>query len=445
MHRRLDQDRRELADLEERLGHFGESDRPVAELDAAVRELEMMERRSAARPHTRRRPPAKLADAAGIVATIERDEVARLRQALTLLAGRIGLDPIAADLPAVQLPVRADELVGRAERAATDAAQRAETARAAADELDVTLAERGALLGIRGADDFAARLHGAVDSLHAAQRELAEIERHARDGHRLFRARDSAATESEIFAQVATDLQANRFPRYLLARFHERLALGASARLQALSHGAFSFVGEDPDPLAVVDHRRGRRVRGAGTLSGGERFLASLALALALSDIASGSAGRLDCLFLDEGFSSLDGEVAGGRDRCRRANGRPRPPGRRHHPPARRRRTPGRRHPRQQGPQRRQPRRRSGRTPGVRPTRADGSAVTCGQIGGDIRTNVTALLSENAPTDHHRRRRPHSDPQVAREARTGRSSSQPTETCAERAPRCVARNRSTAR
>ena len=309
VHRRLDQDRRELADLEERLGHFGESDRPVAELDTAVRELEMMEQAVSSSTTYATQAAAKLADAAGIVAAIERDEVARLRQALTLLAGRIGLDPIAADLPAVQLPVRADELVGRAERAAADAAQRAETARAAADELDATLAERGAVLGIRGADDFAARLHGAVDALHAAQRELAEIERHARDGHRLFRARDSAATESEIFAQVAVDLQANRFPRYLLARFHERLALGASARLQALSHGAFSFVGEDPDPLAVVDHRRGRRVRGAGTLSGGERFLASLALALALSDIASGSAGRLDCLFLDEGFSSLDGEA----------------------------------------------------------------------------------------------------------------------------------------
>jgi exonuclease SbcC len=218
------------------------------------------------------------------------------------------MEPLPADLPSSALPVRADELVGRAERAASDATHRAEAARARADEHDASLAARGAAFGIQGANDFAARHHAAAQALRTAQVELAEIERHARDGYRLARAGSSAETEAQVFAQVAADLQANRFPRYLLARFHERLALGASARLQALSYGAFSFVGEDPDPLAVVDHPRGRRVRGAGTLSGGERFLASLALALALSDIASGSAGRLDCLFLDEGFSSLDGE-----------------------------------------------------------------------------------------------------------------------------------------
>lgn len=308
VHRRLDRDRRELADLEERLGRYGQTNRPVAELDAAVRELEMMEQAVSASTTYATQASAKLADAKSIVAAIERDEVAKLRQALTLLAGRIGMDPLPADLAANALPVHADELVGRAERAASDAGRRAEAARAAADALDAALGARGAAFGIQGADDFAARHHAATQALRTTQAALAEIERHAGDGHRLARASRSAEIEAEVYAQVAADLQANRFPRYLLARFHERLALGASARLQALSHGAFSFVGEDPDPLAVVDHRRGRRVRGAGTLSGGERFLASLALALALSDIASGSAGRLDCLFLDEGFSSLDGE-----------------------------------------------------------------------------------------------------------------------------------------
>jgi exonuclease SbcC len=59
----------------------------------------------------------------------------------------------------------------------------------------------------------------------------------------------------------------------------------------------------------VVDVRRGERVRAAGTLSGGETFLARLALALGLSDVAAESSGRLDCLFLDEGFSTLDADA----------------------------------------------------------------------------------------------------------------------------------------
>ena len=46
--------------------------------------------------------------------------------------------------------------------------------------------------------------------------------------------------------------------------------------------------------------------RGVKTLSGGETFLASRALALALVELAGRGGGRLDALFLDEGFGSLD-------------------------------------------------------------------------------------------------------------------------------------------
>jgi exonuclease SbcC len=80
-------------------------------------------------------------------------------------------------------------------------------------------------------------------------------------------------------------------------------------RLQELTNDAYRFAGTGADALAVVDMRRGERLRRASTLSGGERFLASLALALGLSDIAAESGGRLDCLFLDEGFSTLDADA----------------------------------------------------------------------------------------------------------------------------------------
>jgi exonuclease SbcC len=63
----------------------------------------------------------------------------------------------------------------------------------------------------------------------------------------------------------------------------------------------------------VIDHRNADERRPAKTLSGGETFQASLALALALADqlagLAAGGAAKLESIFLDEGFGTLDPET----------------------------------------------------------------------------------------------------------------------------------------
>jgi exonuclease SbcC len=106
---------------------------------------------------------------------------------------------------------------------------------------------------------------------------------------------------------------------YALAARLEEVAVAATERLRRMSHGRYSFVhSDDAGPrgtrgglgLDVLDDYSGT-VRPAKTLSGGETFLASLALALGLADVVAGQAGGspLDTLFVDEGFGGLDAET----------------------------------------------------------------------------------------------------------------------------------------
>ncbi|MBD0322869.1 MAG: hypothetical protein ICV72_05705, partial [Aldersonia sp.] len=99
----------------------------------------------------------------------------------------------------------------------------------------------------------------------------------------------------------------------------EEVAIAASGRLRGMSGGRYEFVHTDvAGPrgkrgglgLDVRDDYTGE-VRSAKTLSGGETFLASLALALGLADtVAEHCGGRvLDTIFIDEGFGTLDSET----------------------------------------------------------------------------------------------------------------------------------------
>ncbi|MZE81163.1 SMC family ATPase, partial [Streptomyces sp. SID5475] len=107
-----------------------------------------------------------------------------------------------------------------------------------------------------------------------------------------------------------------RLESYVLAARLEQVAAAASLRLQRMSAGRYTLVHSDARAsgrgrsglgLHVIDAWTGRE-RDTATLSGGETFFASLALALGLADVVTDEAGgaRLDTLFIDEGFGSLD-------------------------------------------------------------------------------------------------------------------------------------------
>ncbi|WP_297363623.1 SMC family ATPase [Thauera sp.] len=138
-------------------------------------------------------------------------------------------------------------------------------------------------------------------------------------------ARDSGAIEAEYrvvghLADIANGTNGRNltFQRYVLAALLDDVLRAASLRLAAMSRGRYQL--ERREDLAdarraggldleVFDEYTGRS-RPASTLSGGEGFMASLSLALGLSDVVQAYAGgvQLDTLFIDEGFGSLDPE-----------------------------------------------------------------------------------------------------------------------------------------
>lgn len=110
------------------------------------------------------------------------------------------------------------------------------------------------------------------------------------------------------------------FENYILQYYFRRVILEANRRLEHMSDGRFSLCQKQEESsrgktglnLDVLDRHTGK-VRDVGTLSGGESFLASLALALGFADVVQARRGgvSLDTLFIDEGFGTLDDESLG--------------------------------------------------------------------------------------------------------------------------------------
>lgn len=109
------------------------------------------------------------------------------------------------------------------------------------------------------------------------------------------------------------------FETFAQTAYFERVLRAANLRLKLMSQNRYTLLRKtDSDDgrkrsgleLEVLDAYTGK-ARSANSLSGGESFMASLSLALGLSDIVQQSAGgiRIDAMFIDEGFGSLDTEV----------------------------------------------------------------------------------------------------------------------------------------
>ncbi len=193
-------------------------------------------------------------------------------------------------------------------------------------------ADRRAALSSEGADRFLSGRRELSQALEAACRRVsvdttgrrmrdAVVDAAALARNNVARAREGAEVrerlreiteQAQVVEVLARLMRVSRFPKWLLATELQHLADRTERRLSELTGGRYQLAVSSDLDLEIVDHHAASERRSVQSLSGGETFLVSLALALALADhVADTAEGvtRLESLFLDEGFGALDPET----------------------------------------------------------------------------------------------------------------------------------------
>ncbi|MFG3153230.1 AAA family ATPase [Streptomyces sp. NPDC048219] len=311
-----------------RVAHRERLQREQADLEGELAQARGTADSVAARAAQLERRAAQLTEAADAARAAE-DTARRLKDADARLADaafRAGFDTPREAADALLDDAAHRDLQRRLDAWATEEAAvravlaEADTAAAAQQPpADLAAAERDAA-------DAGRRLRDAASARDAAARRCAELARLSTTAtaavRRLAPLRDEydhVARLASLAAGTSADNERRmRLESYVLAARLEQVAAAATARLQRMSSGRYTLVHSDDRTgrgrsglgLHVVDAWTGRE-RDTATLSGGETFFASLALALGLADVVTDEAGgvRLDTLFIDEGFGSLDDQT----------------------------------------------------------------------------------------------------------------------------------------
>ncbi|MFE9762929.1 AAA family ATPase [Streptomyces sp. NPDC005808] len=308
-----------------RVSHRDRNDQEKASLEGELDQARGAAGSVAARAGELERQVALFTEAADAVRAAE-DTAQRLKDADARLADaafRAGFDT-----PRAAADALLDDAAHRDLQRRLDAWQSEESAvRAVLAEADTMAAAQQPPADLpaaeQAADSAARRLREASSAQDAAARRCGELDRlstrataSVRRLAPLREAYDRVARMAGLAAGTSADNERKmRLESYVLAARLEQVAAAATVRLLRMSSGRYTLVHSDDRAgrgrsglgLHVVDAWTGRE-RDTATLSGGETFFASLALALGLADVVTDEAGgvRLDTLFIDEGFGSLD-------------------------------------------------------------------------------------------------------------------------------------------
>jgi exonuclease SbcC len=219
------------------------------------------------------------------------------------------------DLPAPAMDGSSESLTVHRITLRDELERRIEEARVAlrSSDTDLTNAQR-LLQGLRS--ELGLAPESLIESVFADARSAAEVARNeaATAEKQLARSKELGKEEKTVkarqglFKVLATDLTAQQFIAFLLEERTRLLLELGSERLHTMTSNRYRLELDDKNDLEVVDELDADKRRSVDTLSGGETFLASLALAIALAEVVTRAGGRLQCFFLDEGFGTLDPE-----------------------------------------------------------------------------------------------------------------------------------------
>lgn len=315
----------ELASLEQRIA---DDTRRLADLDREIElaigaETDLRSRRdrleglasTANALRDQRASAARAATAAAAAATDAADVAADagfadLADARSAVRAQHRIDEIGAFLAAAREDrLGAEAILADPAVVAAIATEPADLPAIEAAHVAAAQARDAAMRTATAADDRAAKVEHYAGALRAEVEQL---------GPALQRYEELAAL-AEVVAGRGQNGRKMSLRSYVLAARLEEVALSASVRLRRMSGGRYEFVHEDgAGPrgkrgglgLDIRDDYTGV-VRSAKTLSGGESFLASLALALGLADVVAAESGGLvlDTMFIDEGFGTLDADT----------------------------------------------------------------------------------------------------------------------------------------
>ncbi|HEX2195545.1 MAG TPA: SbcC/MukB-like Walker B domain-containing protein, partial [Actinomycetota bacterium] len=244
---------------------------------------------------------ARWTDAKASVTKIAHKLVAQLSH----VAGSLGLAPPAHDAPVAELVDDAAAIVAAARTAVEEAEAAAAAARDAEGRARAALAELRTSLDLGPAQAVEAALREAIRTATEAEGRERSLREMVAESAKLDEQDVQLRAAFGLYVQLADDMTDKNFIKFMLEEKRRLLSDIGSERLREMTR-RYRF--DDRGEFDVVDELDGDKERTVDTLSGGEVFLASLALSLALAEAVTRHGGRLQCFFLDEGFGSLDPE-----------------------------------------------------------------------------------------------------------------------------------------